>query len=70
MRFSEVNLFGLYVAPIALVLVVAWIFFVGLRRAADRFGLLQYVWHPALFDLCIYVIVVSSIIFAAGWWGR
>jgi hypothetical protein len=25
MRFTEVNLFGLYVAPIAMILAVAWI---------------------------------------------
>jgi hypothetical protein len=29
---------------------------------ADRFGLLRYVWHPALFVFSIYMIVLSFIV--------
>ena len=32
-----------------------------LRRVAGRFGLLQHVWHPALFVFAVYMIVLSSI---------
>ena len=38
MRFNEINLFGLYVAPIAVILGVAWVIYLFLRRAGDRFG--------------------------------
>jgi hypothetical protein len=31
-----------------------------LRRVADHFGLLRYVWHPSLFVFAMYVIVLSS----------
>ena len=60
MRFTEVDLFGVYVAPMALLMVVAWIVTVALRRVASRFGLLRYVWHSALFVFAIYMIVLSS----------
>jgi len=60
MRFAEINLFGVYVAPISLMMVGAWLVTVALRRVADRFGLLRYVWHPALFVFAMYVIVLSS----------
>jgi hypothetical protein len=60
MRFTEINLFGVYVAPIALMFVGAWLVTVALRRVADHFGLLRYVWHPALFVFAVYVIVLSS----------
>jgi hypothetical protein len=60
MRFTEINLFGVYVAPISLMIVGAWLVTVALRRVADRFGLLRYVWHPSLFLLAVYVIVLSS----------
>jgi hypothetical protein len=63
MRFSEVNLFGVYVAPISIWIVAAWIVTVTLRRVADRFGLLGLVWHPALFVFSIYLILLSSIVF-------
>jgi hypothetical protein len=62
MRFSEINLFGVYVAPISILIVAAWIVIIVLRRVADRFGLLSFVWHPALFVFAIYMIVLSSIV--------
>lgn len=48
MRFIEIDLLGVYVAPISVMLVVAWLITIGLRRVAVRFGLLRHVWHPAL----------------------
>ena len=62
MSFAEVNLFGVYVAPISIMMIVAWFITIGLRRVADRWGLLQYVWHPALFVFAVYIIVLSSFI--------
>jgi protein AaeX len=46
MRFAELDLFGVYVAPISLMMVGAWLVTIALRRLASRSGLLQYVWHP------------------------
>ena len=60
MRFVEIDLLGVYVAPISLLMITAWVFTVGLRRVAVRFGLLRFVWHPALFVFDIYIIVLSS----------
>jgi protein AaeX len=48
MNFVEVDLFGVNVAPISLMILVARVAVVVVRRAADRFGLLRHVWHPAL----------------------
>lgn len=66
MRFSEINLFGVYIAPIALLLVVSWVILIGLRRIAAHFGLLRHVWHRALFILAVYMIVLSSLVLIAG----
>jgi len=65
MRFSEIDLFGVYIAPVALLLVVSWVIVIGLRRIAAHFGLLQHVWHPALFVFSVYMIVLSSIVLVA-----
>ena len=65
MRFTEIDLFGVYVAPISVMLVVAWVVTVVLRRIAARFGLLRHVWHPALFVGAVYMIVLSSIVLVA-----
>ena len=62
MNFAEVDLFGVYVAPISLMMVAAWLALIALRRMADQFGLLRHVWHPALFVLSVYVVILSSIV--------
>jgi hypothetical protein len=62
MSFTEVNLFGVYVAPISLMMVAAWLVLIALRRVADHFGLLRHVWHPALFVFAVYTIMLSSIV--------
>jgi hypothetical protein len=61
-RFTEINLFGVYVAPISLMMVAAWLIVIALRRVAAQFGLLRHVWHPAVFVFAAYVIVLSSIV--------
>jgi len=68
MRFTEIDLFGVYVAPISLMMVAAWLVTIALRRAASRSGLLQYVWHPALFLFAVYIIILSSWILIVAHW--
>jgi len=60
MNFVEVNLLGVYVAPISVMMVAAWLVQIALRRVADHFGLLRHVWHPALFVFAAYMILLSS----------
>ena len=62
MRFAEIDLFGVYVAPISVMMIAAWLIVMVIRRAADAFDLLRYVWHPALFGFAVYIIVLSSIV--------
>ena len=65
MRFTEINLFGVYVAPISVMMVGAWVVTIGFRRFAARFGLLRYVWHPSVFVFAVHVIVLSSMVLVA-----
>jgi protein AaeX len=65
-RYTEINLLGVYVAPIAPMIVAAWVVLIPLRRAADRFGLMRYVWHPALFLFAAYLVLLSTIVLLAG----
>lgn len=66
MTYTEVNLFGVYVAPIMPMLPLAWLVTIGLRRVANHFGLLRLVWHPALFVFSIYLVILSAIVLLAG----
>ena len=66
MTFTEINVFGVYVAPISVMMAAAWLILVSLRQVANHFGLLRHVWHPALFEIAAYVIVLSSIVILVG----
>jgi hypothetical protein len=62
LTFLEIDLLGVYVAPISLLIIAAWFITIALRRIADRFGVMRHVWHPALFVFAVYIIVLSSMV--------
>jgi protein AaeX len=67
MEFKEVNIFGVYVAPFAPMMLAAWGLSLGLQHLGDRFGIGRFVWHRALFNLAVYVIVLSLTVIVVGW---
>lgn len=70
MRFTEIDILGVYVAPLSLMMLAAWLLVLALRRIAVRTGALQHLWHPALFMFALYVIVLSAIVLVVGRLGR
>ncbi|HZM08467.1 MAG TPA: DUF1656 domain-containing protein [Methylocella sp.] len=65
MPFPEVDIFGIYAAPIAILMLLAWLLLVLIRRIADRLGFFVYdVWHPALFNAALYLILLSGLVLA------
>jgi len=58
---KEINLFDIYIAPFAGYMAVALVIFLPLRFYFDRIQLQRYVWHRALFDMAVYVIILSLI---------
>ena len=65
MKFTEINLLGVYVAPMSVMMVAAWFITIWLRWSAARFDLLRYVWHSSLFVFAVYMIVLSSMVLVA-----
>jgi protein AaeX len=64
--FVEINLFGVYVAPLSLMMVAAYGVLFALRRLAARRGWFAAVWHPGLFEFALYVIILSGIVLIVG----
>lgn len=62
MKFTEIDILGVYVAPISIMMVAAWFVTIFIRRLAVKYKLLRYAWHPALFVFAIYMIVLSSMV--------
>jgi predicted PurR-regulated permease PerM len=66
MRYIELNVFGVFVSPVAAMMLAAYLLYYVLWRIADRLGLWRHLWHPALASAALYVILFSAIIIGVG----
>ncbi|PWC34375.1 DUF1656 domain-containing protein [Azospirillum sp. TSO35-2] len=64
---GEIDVYGLFLPPLLILAVVAWVVSGLLRRALRAVGAYGWVWHPPLFDIALYVIVLSGL---AALWAR
>ena len=64
--FSELNLLGVLFSPFAAMMLAAWLMAIPLIMLGNRTGLSRTVWHPALLNLAIYVIVLSLTVLSIG----
>lgn len=60
---NELNLFGLYVPWILLLFCLALAATRLASRLLARTGLYRFVWHPALFDVALFVILFGALNF-------
>ena len=66
MSFVEVDILGVYVAPIVPLMIVAFLVTLVLRWVALALGLFRWIWHPALFELSVYLVVLTVVVITAG----
>lgn len=64
--FSDINILGVYVAPFAVMMLLAWVAMMPLNVIGERIGLSRRVWHPGLFNLSLYIILLSLIVLFSG----
>jgi protein AaeX len=62
--FTEIDLFGVYVAPMSLMMLAAWLITAVLRSVIGHLGLLRFTWHPALFLFSVHIMVLACITLA------
>jgi hypothetical protein len=58
---KEINICGVFFSPFVGFLLAALVVFWPLRTLFDRWNLERYVWHRPLFDLSVFVIILSII---------
>ena len=65
---GEIDVYGLYVPTLLLLALAA----LGVTRLAARLlawcGAYRLVWHPALFDVALYVLVLGALVGIAWRW--
>jgi protein AaeX len=62
---GELDIYGVYIPIFVVVAAVAFLLQLLLRRVLDACGLYRFLWHRALFDLAIYVILLGLVTAAA-----
>jgi hypothetical protein len=65
MMIGEFDIYGVYVPAFAIYAAIALLLQIAIMRLLDACGFYRLVWHRALFDLTIYVIVLG-VVTAAG----
>ncbi len=66
MSFVEIDVLGVYIAPIVPLMIVALLIMLALRWLALALGLFRWIWHPALFEFSVYVIVLTIVVITSG----
>ena len=56
------DVYGFYISPFAADVVITLILFIPLRRLLARLGVNHYVWHPNLFEITLFSIILCLII--------
>jgi hypothetical protein len=63
--FNEAQFDGILFAPIVLYCLLGAIVFVPVRFVLGRLRVFSAVWHPALFELALYLIMTGTIVYLA-----
>ena len=66
MSYSNMNVFGVYIAPFVPMLIIAWVVTGLSLRITNSAGLARWVWHPALFNIAVYIIVLYVVALGFG----
>jgi hypothetical protein len=58
---GEFDIYGVYLPIFVISAAVAFLLQLLLKRVLDASGLYRFVWHRALFDIAIYVILLGVV---------
>ena len=58
---GELDLNGIFLSPALVSAVIAFAVFVVVRRIIERVGAYRFVWHAALFDGSVFVILWAAV---------
>ncbi|WP_454634864.1 DUF1656 domain-containing protein [Bradyrhizobium cenepequi] len=57
----DLDIYGVYLPGLVGLMLAAYVVTLIIRSFANRIGLYPLVWHPALFDLSIYVLILGAL---------
>ncbi|CAN2533360.1 MAG TPA: DUF1656 domain-containing protein [Methylosinus sp.] len=57
---AEISVFGVFLSSLLAFAVVAFLLEIMIRRALEAVGFYRFVWHPALFNLAMFVCLLGA----------
>ena len=66
MSFVEIDLFGILIPPLVPLIALAFAITMTLRGLAVDIGLVRWIWHPALFEFSVFLIVLAAAVSIVG----
>ncbi len=65
---GEIGIEGVLVAPLLVWMLAAFVLSAAVRRVLAWTGFYRLVWHRALFDLSLYVVLLGGVVAATTQW--
>lgn len=66
MSFVEIDVFGVLISPFMPLMAVAFAITMTLRWIAVKLGWVRRIWHPALFEFSVFLIVLTITVLLFG----
>ena len=66
MSFVEIDVFGVLISPFVPLMALAFAITMVLRWVAVEFGWVRRIWHPALFEFSVFLIVLTITVLVFG----
>jgi len=58
---GEFDIEGVFLSTVVATALIAFIVLIPIRKLLNRAGLYRHVWHPALFDAALFVILWAAV---------
>jgi hypothetical protein len=65
---GEISIGGVFVPSLLIWAGIAFVLNVGVRRTLSAVGFYRYVWHRALFDTALFVILLACVVGISSSW--
>lgn len=59
---GEIDIYGVFLPTLALLMLLAFLASLPVRAGLRAGGFYRFVWHPPLFDLALYVILLGGVV--------
>ncbi|NPT46485.1 DUF1656 domain-containing protein [Paraburkholderia sp. 1N] len=59
---EDVDIVGIFAPAVVLLMLVAWMLNLAVKRVLEQIGFYRLVWHRHLFDLSLYVVILGVLV--------